>query len=85
MALSDNMEKRMNEILVNAQEMLAEIDTELDKLTKEIEELKTKRGSIENLRKDALTALGITEQESGDAGASEQKDQSFDLDSQFDE
>ena len=43
MALSDNMEKRMNEILVNAQEMLAEIDKELEKLKNEIGELQKKR------------------------------------------
>ncbi len=83
MALSDKMEKRMNEILVNAQEMLAEIDVEVERLEKEIKDVKGKKASIENLRKDALAALGITEQESGNVMA--EAKQEFDLDSQFDQ
>ena len=83
MALSDKMEKRMNEILVNAQEMLAEIDVEVERLEKEIKDVRGKKASIENLRKDALAALGITEQESGNVMA--EAKQEFDLDSQFDQ
>jgi len=83
MTISDKMEKRMNEILVNTQEMLAEIDAELDKMKKEFEEIRKKRAGIENLRRDTLAALGISEQESGKPQAS--GGQEFDLDSQFDQ
>lgn len=82
MSISDKMEKRMNEILINTQEMLAEIDAELEKLKKEIEEMKKKRVGIENLRRDTLAALGISEQESVNPPV--RVGQEFDLDSQFD-
>ena len=54
-----------------------------EKMKKEIEEIRKKRAGIENLRRDTLAALGISEQESGKPHAS--GGQEFDLDSQFDQ
>ncbi len=63
MGFAEIMEKKMNEILISAEEMLKELDKEIEVLQKQIDDLKSRRSGIIELKQSALKALGLSETE----------------------
>lgn len=76
MGFSELMEKKMNEILITAEEMLQELDKELEGLRNQIGEIESRRDGVENLRQDALKALGIAEEDGSQSKGSKKKEKS---------